>query len=333
MSVKRTALDNIQRDQENKIPRLEEKEDEKVQMENSVIGNSGCSSINHIILSCLDQQSQMLFRSVCQSWKEQVDQPYFWIKKLQSRRQPKNVHDAWIDLIGRIEKGSNLEKELTKCLMKWFGKVESYSGRVIDGMTPIFVATRFGYTNIVKFIATYTDNLNAPKTNGVTPLHIAAKYGSTGIFKFLASKVEDPNVSSPNGLTPLHIAAKHGSTEIFKFLAPKVDKPNAPDADGWTLLHCAARYGRTEIFKFLAPKVDNPNAADNIGWTPLHCAARYGSSEIFKFLAPQVENPNAPALDGWTPLGLSARSGSKEIFKFLAPQWRSAGTMMIGSRN
>ena len=258
-------MDNIQRDQENKIPRLEEKEDEKVQMENSVIGNSGCSSINHIILSCLDQQSQMSFRSVCQSWKEQVDQPYFWIKKLQSRRQPKNVHDAWIDLIGRIEKGSNLEKELTKCLMKWFGKVESYSGRVIDGMTPIFVATRFGYTNIVKFIATYTDNLNAPKTNGVTPLHIAAKYGSTGIFKFLASKVEDPNVSSPNGLTPLHIAAKHGSTKIFQFLASKVDKPNAPDADGWTLLHCAARYGRTEIFKFLAPRVDKPNAPDADG--------------------------------------------------------------------
>ena len=89
MSVKRTALDNIQRDQENKIPRLEEKEDEKVQMENSVIGNSGCSSINHIILSCLDQQSQMLFRSVCQSWKEQVDAAIARkYRLLQSLRKP-----------------------------------------------------------------------------------------------------------------------------------------------------------------------------------------------------------------------------------------------------
>ena len=65
----------------------------------------------------------------------------------------------------------------------------------------------------------------------------------------------------------------------------------------------------------------------------LHIAAWKGNSEIFKFLAPQVENPNAPALDGWTPLGLSACSGSKEIFKFLAPQWRSAGNIMIESRN
>ena len=142
MSVKREASNKIHRDQENKIPRLEKEEDEENQMENSVIGNPGFSSINQIILSYLDHQSQMSFRSVCQSWKEQVDQPYFWIKKLESR-QPKNLHNAWINLIGRIEKGSKLEKEVTECLMKWFGKVQRYSRRQLDGMTLLFVAARF----------------------------------------------------------------------------------------------------------------------------------------------------------------------------------------------
>ena len=49
---------------------------------NVVIGNPGFSCINQIILSFLDHESQMSFRQVCQSWKAQVDQPQFWIKKL-----------------------------------------------------------------------------------------------------------------------------------------------------------------------------------------------------------------------------------------------------------
>ena len=39
-----------------------------------IIGNPGFQQINQNILFCLDHKSQMGFRKVCQSWKQQVDQ-------------------------------------------------------------------------------------------------------------------------------------------------------------------------------------------------------------------------------------------------------------------
>ena len=49
---------------------------------NSIIGHPAFPGINQHILFYLDHESQMAFRQVCQSWKEQVDIPLFWIKKL-----------------------------------------------------------------------------------------------------------------------------------------------------------------------------------------------------------------------------------------------------------
>ena len=97
MSQITPASDKIQRE-ENKIARLEN--DKEIQMNHILIGNPGLSSINQSILSSLDHQYQMSFRSVCQSWKEQVDQPYFWIKKLDSKGQSKNLHNSWIKSSG-----------------------------------------------------------------------------------------------------------------------------------------------------------------------------------------------------------------------------------------
>ena len=70
---------------------------------NIVIGNPGFSGINQNILFCLNHKSQMAFRQVCQSWKEEVDQPLFWIKKLNLKSQ--GLGNVWIDLVGRIQKG------------------------------------------------------------------------------------------------------------------------------------------------------------------------------------------------------------------------------------
>ena len=92
---------------------------------NSIIGNPGFPSINQNILFCLDHDSKMVFRQVCQSWKEQVDAPLFWIKKLNLKSHPKQLGNTWIDLLGRLQKGSDLEKEVTKFLMKWYRKHQS----------------------------------------------------------------------------------------------------------------------------------------------------------------------------------------------------------------
>ena len=77
---------------------------------NIVMSNPGFSQIAQNIIWRLDHKSQLNCRMVDQTWKAQVDQPYFWIKKLDYRKgQSKDLNEAWIDLAGKIEKGSSLQ--------------------------------------------------------------------------------------------------------------------------------------------------------------------------------------------------------------------------------
>ena len=115
----------------------------KMEETNSIIGNPAFPLINENILFCLDHKSQMTFRQVCQSWQKEVDQPLFWIKKLNLKSHAKELGNAWIELVGRIQKGSDLEKEIIECLMKWYGKPQSLS-KVLKGATPTHIAARFG---------------------------------------------------------------------------------------------------------------------------------------------------------------------------------------------
>ena len=75
---------------------------------NTIIGNPGFPGINQNILFCLDHKSQMAYRQVCQSWKQEMDQPIFWIKKLNLKSHPNKLGNIWIDLVGRIQRGSNI---------------------------------------------------------------------------------------------------------------------------------------------------------------------------------------------------------------------------------
>ena len=142
--------------------------------------NPGYSCIARKILWFLDHQDQMACRLVSPTWKAHMDQPSFWIKKCDQRGQTKELHDAWIDLIQRIEEeGSYLEQELLECLMKWYGKIKSSKQSELDGYAPIHVAASRGTFSILQFIISYSaDAANVPKTSGSKAIHLAAKKGS-----------------------------------------------------------------------------------------------------------------------------------------------------------
>ena len=176
---------------------------------NSIINNPGFSHITSRIFGYLDHKSQLQCRLVGQSWKSHVDQPLFWLKKLEKKGQSKNLSKAWCDLFQRIEEGSSLEEELRECLMKWYDEFHTWEEPELDGMTPIHIASLMGCLGLVKLIASYTDNPNIAKTNGLTPLQIAASWGHTKIVEFLASKVENPNTPTPDGWTPIHLSLIH----------------------------------------------------------------------------------------------------------------------------
>ena len=68
---------------------------------NSLMCNPGYSHISQKILWLLDHKNQMICRLVSPAWKAHMDDPYFWIKKLDKKGQSKEIHDGWIDLVER----------------------------------------------------------------------------------------------------------------------------------------------------------------------------------------------------------------------------------------
>ena len=217
---------------------------------NTVVENPGFSIISRKISLLLDQDTLLSCRLVSQSFRERVDDPHFWIIKLDNEGQSKELHEAWIDLLRRIEKGSTLENEVSRCMMHWHGcqQQHDWDESAKNVIMPINIAAFYGYVEIVKMIASYQENPNAPIIHGWTPIHMAARHGHTEIVKILADKVENLNVP--------------------------IENPNGPGSNGhgWTSIHLAARYGYTEIVQILADKVENPNAPMPDGWTPFRLA-------------------------------------------------------------
>ena len=61
-------------------------------------------------------------------------------------------------------------------------------------------------------------NPNQKDFFGQRPIHFAAEKGHLDIVKFLASYTQDPNAPDNSGRTPLMIAKSLGFTEIEEFL-------------------------------------------------------------------------------------------------------------------
>ena len=55
---------------------------------------------------------------------------------------------------------------------------------------------------------------------GRTPIHMAARYGFTEIVKILVHLTDNPNPPNNFGFTPIHVAAEMGHTEIVQILTP-----------------------------------------------------------------------------------------------------------------
>ena len=65
-------------------------------------------------------------------------------------------------------------------------------------------------------------------------LQFTAKNGHSEIVKILASLTEDPNPMALGGLIPIYHAAHLGHTEIVNILAPLTDNPNVLNIYGDT---------------------------------------------------------------------------------------------------
>ena len=171
-----------------------------------------------------------------------MEDPYFWIKRCSQLGQPKSLTNSWTDLVQRHKKSwlikyikvkakncrdrktlwhlgkRFLEQKFVQCLIKW---TLNFSHLELGGFDPLHAAAQYGCLEVVEFITSYTENVNASwMLNGCTPLHLAAFNGHAKIVEFLLSKVDNPNPIDNIGLSPYDVAVREEKFEVVEILHP-----------------------------------------------------------------------------------------------------------------
>ena len=212
----------------------------------TIIPNPGLHHLVEKVFWNLDVEDLKKCAQINKSCKQILQYPFFGLRKFE--HLSKENQEDWIKVlqsVGNSERGIAIISYL-----QWNLKKEvlvdppCYNSPAVQKKFKenLMMAACRGYTEIIKILLPFVDNLNAQDDKG-----------GTAIYK----------------------AACNGHTEIVKILAPLTDNPNAPDYLGRTPIYRAAYNRHTDIVKFLAPLTHNPNAATKIGTTPSSISKSY----------------------------------------------------------
>lgn len=187
------------------------------------------------------------------------------------------------------------------------------------GITPLLVATQFGYYDIVFLLVKYSANINTFSNVGVTPLSIAVCNGYSKIVAFLLQSGAKVNFQ-PLGckITTLLLAAQNGYSDIVKLLIEYKATVNAEDYWGARPLHMAVQNGHNDVVNILVNAKADVNATDARGITPLHVACYNGHSVIVNRLIQFNANIYKTTKEqGFTPLYIARTNNHKTIVSLL----------------
>lgn len=130
-------------------------------------------------------------------------------------------------------------------------------------LTPLHIACREGYVDIVKLILKYGFHqreklVEARDNEQGTPLHLACENGQPGndvIVQSLLLNNADIFAQMENGVTPMHVAANYGHVNVMDMLHSSGESIfDVVDDDDLTPLHYAAENNQVKMIEYLADK-------------------------------------------------------------------------------
>ncbi len=158
------------------------------------------------------------------------------------------------------------------------GIYDNINGRDPNGETPLLVAIRANYVNVVRNLLENGADPTVRDEYGYTPFHVAVMYDTDCniLNLLLESGKVDINETTKYGMTALHMAIKQSNKATVEFLLTKGANPNVTDQYGNTPLHLAAQYAKDmDIVELLVNHKDvDVNCFDNKGYSALDQAKR-----------------------------------------------------------
>jgi ankyrin repeat protein len=186
-----------------------------------------------------------------------------------------------------------------------------------DGYTPLHMAAMHGHLEVVNLLLAREANVHSVNQYGDTALHGAAENGYPAVIQFLLNRNADPNSTNQNEDTPLHWAARNGHLEVVQWLLQKNADPNKVSLDGTTPLHEAARKGHIKVVELFLQCGIEPNIYNQDGETPLYWAAENGHLEVVQYLLQKDADPNKENIHGYTPLYRAVENGHLKVVQLL----------------
>ena len=207
---------------------------------------------------------------------------------------------------------------------------------------PIFAAIANNHTEVAKFLANTSTELQNPSVNfhGLPPIYMAIQQKNLDLVKFLVPRTQNLNQIYGNAYqTSLIHASIKSDCKILKYLIsiPGVN-PNVLDRNGETALQLLCRKNFIsrlkipyedilEMIRILAPLADN-NHFVGLVEPPLHCAVEGGSIEILKILVNFLD-VNVKDYDGHLPVDVAVCYNNIDAIKILAPITKELRTLSM----
>ena len=172
--------------------------------------------------------------------------------------------------------------------------------------TPLIIAARTGWVDVIDFLLEMGEDINLQNFNGDTALMIASMCGNIDIAdRLLETGQCNVNHKDIWGDTVLFCVVKRGHLGVVDKLLVYGANYYHVNKNGENLLHCAILSENIDMLQRVMSLRPDVNHQDNYGWTPLMYAVRIGKGEMIKILMehgadPMIEDKNGKTASDFT---------------------------------
>ncbi|XP_052083265.1 ankyrin-1-like isoform X2 [Mytilus californianus] len=186
-----------------------------------------------------------------------------------------------------------------------------------DGMTPLYLSSKEGNTQVVKLLLDNRATINKCINNKASPLFVACQKGYIETVQMLLDNQADINKCTNDEMSPLFIACQNSHLDIVKSLLDNKASINKCMYTGASPLFVACQNGNSDIAKLLLDNDANIDKCMNEEVSPLYIACQEGYADIVQLLMNNNADINKCMDDETSPLYIACQNNHLQIVQLL----------------